>query len=581
MIGLAAVVGLWFLLYGLHPCPGLTKPVNTSDKAYATLQQQYIQDTQRSLQQLLEPIVGSGKVKVSVAAAFDLQDQQVVDHEVIPNSAVIESTTVTLRRMGADATEQPYQTQTRYAFSTKDTTNTRVFGHLEKQHISVVIDGNTRLGDHGIYQARSAQEMQHYTDLIKNAVGYDEARGDTLEVLNMPFSEKVRRPVPWEDISKFLLAFSMVVLGIAVCVLFFRSERVVDGVVMYPEALSCLQMIQNAVEKNIHAPLAVIKNWIYMPEVKNNDWTGTQKVSILLLALSDKAVRQILSYLSDDEVRQITKTMASLGVITTKQAESVFEQFNKALLGETDLVGNQARVHQILSSTLSKKMPIHSNPDLWKQLATMDNQFLADALSRLSSEMTAFILYHQEASKAAQILAFFPTLNATQVLTHLAHIGHISLTTHYKMEAEAEGAVKNIIEQAQIQAGDKKASEILMCLNKTQETDVVSSLYRSAPDLAKKITRHLIKFNDIANWSDDSIRVLLRHISKQTAVQALIGAPANVQQSIARNVPPQTWAELQRQIQTQQDTSDQDIAAAQEKVISVAQELLAQKKLHF
>ena len=579
--GMVLCFGLGLLFLSVKCDKSPSQELKSSNKTYTAIQQQYIEHTQQSLQQLLEPIVGYGKVKVSVSAFFDLQDKQTIEHEVVPDSAVIESKTVTMRESAADSHEQPYQTEVKYTFSTKDIINSQLLGSLEKQHISVVIDGNTRTGDKGIYQARSEQEMIQYTNLIKNAIGYNAARGDTLEVLNMPFSEKVQRQIPWADIAKFLIVLSLALLIVAICVLMCKSEKTSNSNYLYSSALSCLQIIQNAVEKNIHAPLAVIKNWIYMPEAKNNDWTGTQKVSILLLALSDKAVRQILSHLSDDEVRQITKTMASLGVITTKQAESVFEQFNQAMQGRTDLIGNQARVHQILSDTQSKNLPPHTNPDLWKQLASMDNQFLADSLQGLSAEMIAFILYHQEATKAAQILAYFSTASATRVLTHLAHIGHISLTTHYKLDKQAEAAVKMIIEQAQIQAGDKKASEILTRLNKTLETEVVSALYQNAPDLAKKITRHLMKFADIARWSDESVRVLLRHVSKQTAVQALINAPTEVSQAIARNVPPQVWSDLQRQIQSQQNTPQETVLSAQEKIIATAQELLSQKQLHF
>ena len=248
--------------------------------------------------------------------------------------------------------------------------------------------------------------------------------------------------------------------------------------------------------------------------------------------------------------------------------------------GKTNLIGNQERVHQILSNSLSQDLSLHTNPDLWRQLETIDDQFLADALQGLSSEIAAFILYHQEADKAAQILAYLPTVSSARILTHLAHIGHVSLATHYKLDKQAEDAVKSIIEQAQIQSGDKKASEILTRLSKAQETEVVSALYQKEPDLAKKITRHLMKFHDIMHWSDENIRVLLRHIGKQTAVLALVGEGPEMLQCIARNVPPQTWAELQQRIQDRKDASEDDIEMAREKIISVAQELLSQKQLH-
>ena len=73
-----------FLILGLVVCIGLGVLICTFDlslkelpckqmgnTAYTTAQEQYIQHTQESLQQLLEPLVGYGKVKVTVTASFN------------------------------------------------------------------------------------------------------------------------------------------------------------------------------------------------------------------------------------------------------------------------------------------------------------------------------------------------------------------------------------------------------------------------------------------------------------------------------------------------------------------------------
>ena len=568
------IIGWAALFYATKTAP-VPAPKETSPaQQYTSAQQHYIDTTTRALEKLLEPLVGYGKVKISVSAIFNIQNQKSVSHEVIPNSAVIEREVIS----GTDS--NPQQTVLTYAFSTKDTYNTNTLGVIQKQHISVVIDGNTRPEDKGIYQARTSQEMAKYTSLIKNATGYNPARGDTLEVLNLPFSaSKPPYHIPWMDVAAIFVIAGIVFLIVSILGIVFQKDKAPS--LMYPTQLTDLQVIQNTVDKNIHMPLAVIKNWIYMPEEKNNDWTGTQKASILLLALNDKAVRQILAHLSDEEVKKITKTMASLGLITAKQAERVFQQFNQAMQGRTDLVGNQARVHQILTDTQSKAIPPHTNPDLWSSLTPMDNQVLAEYLQNLQPEMTAFILYHQDAEKAAKIMPYFPPQYTTRVMTHLTHIGRISLPTHYKLEKQAEEAVKSILDRAQIQSGDKKASEILSHLDKTQESDIMSALYQQAPELAKRITRHLIQFKDIAGWSDETIRTLLRHTSKKTAAEALVGTDTPVQQAIARNVPPQVWSDLYNQITANKNLDPKDVAAAQDKIISTAQELLAQKQIHF
>ena len=54
---------------------------------------------------------------------------------------------------------------------------------------AVIVDGTYTVQPRGnrVYQPRSEKEMELLTSLVRSAIGYDAARGDTLEVVNLPF----------------------------------------------------------------------------------------------------------------------------------------------------------------------------------------------------------------------------------------------------------------------------------------------------------------------------------------------------------------------------------------------------------
>lgn len=58
-------------------------------------------------------------------------------------------------------------------------------GTLKKVSVAVVIDGEDKLGK---YVPRTAEEMKKIESLVKSAIGFDEARGDIVQVVNMPFA---------------------------------------------------------------------------------------------------------------------------------------------------------------------------------------------------------------------------------------------------------------------------------------------------------------------------------------------------------------------------------------------------------
>jgi flagellar M-ring protein FliF len=68
---------------------------------------------------------------------------------------------------------------------------------VKKISAAVIVDGTYKdtadaKGKKGReYQARSPEEMKSIEAMVKKAIGYDESRGDQVEVINMPFNWSV------------------------------------------------------------------------------------------------------------------------------------------------------------------------------------------------------------------------------------------------------------------------------------------------------------------------------------------------------------------------------------------------------
>lgn len=64
-------------------------------------------------------------------------------------------------------------------------------GRLARLTVAVVLDNKTVVGDKGGTKSVpfTAQELEHLTTLTRNAVGYNEARGDNVSVINQPFHQ--------------------------------------------------------------------------------------------------------------------------------------------------------------------------------------------------------------------------------------------------------------------------------------------------------------------------------------------------------------------------------------------------------
>lgn len=67
----------------------------------------------------------------------------------------------------------------------------RQSGEIQKLSVSILVDGRYTTDEDGnkTYEPRSEQEMSQITALVRSAIGYDEDRGDVIEIVNLQFAQ--------------------------------------------------------------------------------------------------------------------------------------------------------------------------------------------------------------------------------------------------------------------------------------------------------------------------------------------------------------------------------------------------------
>lgn len=186
------------------------------------------------LQELLERFTGPGKVRVEVAADLDFDRVSTTSESYDPDGQVVRSTqtveeknasteganngTVTAANNvpggqsatgGAASTNgtnsQRNEETVNYEISHTVKNHTRETGQVKRVSVAVLVDGTYAVGADGTqtYQPRGQEELDQLTRLVKSAVGFDANRGDTIDIVNMPFV-KLGNDVGPEEIEPLL-----------------------------------------------------------------------------------------------------------------------------------------------------------------------------------------------------------------------------------------------------------------------------------------------------------------------------------------------------------------------------------------
>jgi len=171
----------------------------------------------RTVTDIVEGVVGAGNARVQVSAEMDFSRVSETSERFDPEGRVVRSTSTTEststnaeRAQGASAAlntpdapngassngpqseDNSSQETVNYEISRTTRTEVSEGGRVRRLSVAVAVDGVLTPGEGEgatpTWAARSEEEMQRLTQLVRSAVGFNAQRGDTVEVVNAQFA---------------------------------------------------------------------------------------------------------------------------------------------------------------------------------------------------------------------------------------------------------------------------------------------------------------------------------------------------------------------------------------------------------
>jgi len=224
----------------------------------------YERRMREQVEAIVSSVVGSGRARVQLTADFDFNRITQTSDKFDPEGRVVrssqtreetaatsegrESGTVTVGNELPGATptttastpsrDQSKKTEEIVNYEISRTTKTEVIegGRVNRISVAVLVDGNYGKNDKGdvTYQPRSKEEIDRISALVRSAIGFDQKRGDQVEVVNLRFADApgatFNEPAGWlgmlqvtkDDIVRGIELMVMVLLGLIVLLFVVR-----------------------------------------------------------------------------------------------------------------------------------------------------------------------------------------------------------------------------------------------------------------------------------------------------------------------------------------------------------------------
>jgi len=242
----------------------------TSDERQAA----YEKRLRNQVEGIVSSVVGPGHSRVQVAADFDFNrvtqtsDKFDPDSKVLRSSQTREETAATNDGQNNQVTvgneipgggqrpnsaagghgDESRKTEEVVNYEISKTTKTEVIegGRLNRVSVAVLVDGNYVKNDKGevTYQPRSKEEIDQIAALVRSSIGFDQKRGDQVQVVNLRFAETpavpITEPTGWLSAFQFtkddiMRAIDMAVMGLLGLVVLLMVVRPLVRRVLAPD----------------------------------------------------------------------------------------------------------------------------------------------------------------------------------------------------------------------------------------------------------------------------------------------------------------------------------------------------------
>jgi flagellar M-ring protein FliF len=165
---------------------------------------------------IVSSVVGAGRARVQLSADFDYNkvtqtsDRFDPEGRVLRSSQTREESSATADNNGqvtvnnelpgnqnrdtaTTAREQSKKTEETNNYEISRITKTEVteVGRVNRISVAVLVDGSYSKNDKGemVYQERGKEQLDRIATLVRSAIGFDQKRGDQVEVVNLKFAE--------------------------------------------------------------------------------------------------------------------------------------------------------------------------------------------------------------------------------------------------------------------------------------------------------------------------------------------------------------------------------------------------------
>jgi flagellar motor switch protein FliG len=315
--------------------------------------------------------------------------------------------------------------------------------------------------------------------------------------------------------------------------------------------------------------------------------TGPERAAVIMLALGEQYGGKIWSLLDDDELRQLSIVMSTLGTIDSSLVENLLLEFVGRLSASGSLMGDYDATERLLQQFLPPErvngvMDEIRGPagrNMWEKLSNVQEQVLANYLKNEYPQTIAVVLSKIRPEHAARVLAILPEELALDVVSRMLRMEAVQKDVIERVEQTLRTEFMSNLSQTRRRDAHEVMAEIFNNFDRQTETRFLTALEEGNRESAERIKTLMFTFDDLIKLDAGSAQTLMRHIDKDKLAIALKGASEAVRQFFLSNMSTRAAKMLVDDMQAMGPVRLRDVDEAQVLLVNLAKDLAAKGEI--
>lgn len=309
--------------------------------------------------------------------------------------------------------------------------------------------------------------------------------------------------------------------------------------------------------------------------------TGAERAAVLMLALGDEHGAGIWSSLDDDEVKEISQTMANLGTVSSELIEKLLIEFVAQMSSTGSVFGTLDTTERLLNKFLPKDRVSQvleeirgpAGRTMWDKLGNVNEQLLATYLKSEYPQTVAVVLSKIRPDHAAKVLSALPEDFAVECLNRMLRMEAVQKDILDKVEVTLRQEFMTNLARTQKRDAHEQMAEIFNSFDRQTEGRFMTALEERNRDAAEKIKSLMFTFEDLARLDSSSMQTLLRQFEKDKLALAMKGASPTLRDLFFAAMSERAGKILKDDMEAMGPVRLKDVDNAQTKLVQLAKEL--------